>query len=109
MNNTNTLNAVNHKVKPKAHNEPRPSMREIRVVLNSLNLGYETTGEHYNDKRVAGGRIKFYSKDNIKPHHMIEMENRLRMLFPSDVFKVEKYLGNSYTCKWKDEDWGFEG
>lgn len=84
-------------------------MREVRVVLNSLNLGYETTGEHYNDKRVAGGRIKFYSNDNIKPHHMIEMENRLQMLFPSDVFKVEKYLGDAYCVHFKNEDYYFEG
>ena len=87
----------------------KPTMRDVRVVLNSLNCGYETTGEHYNDQRVAGGRIKFFSNDNIRTHHMIDMENRLQMLFPGEVFKVEKYLGKAYTCKWKDEDWGFEG
>ena len=107
--NTNTLNAVNHSMKPNAHKQPRPSMREVRVVLNSLNHGYETTGEHYNDQRVAGGRIKFFSNDDIKTQHLIDMENRLQMLFPGEVFKVEKYLGKSYTVKWKDSDWYFEG
>ena len=87
----------------------KPTMREVRVVLNSLNLGYETTGPHYNDGRVMGGRIKFYSNDNIHEWHLMDMENRLRMLFPSDVFKVEKYIGKAYTVKWRDEDWGFEG
>jgi hypothetical protein len=87
----------------------KPTMREVRVVLNSLNLGYETTGEHYNDKRVMGGRIKFYSNDNIHPWHMIDMEDKLKGLFPGDVFKVEKYKGKSYTVKWRDADWGFEG
>jgi len=84
-------------------------MREVRVVLNSLNLGYELTERHYNDKRVMGGRIKFYSNDSIHPWHLTDMENRLQVLFPHDVFKVEKYLGKSYTVKWRDEDWGFEG
>ena len=87
----------------------QPTMREVRVVLNSLNLGYELTGEHYNDKRVMGGRIKFYSNDNIHPWHLMDMEDKLNDLFPGNVFKVEKYLGTSYTCKWRDEDWGFEG
>ena len=80
-------------------------MREVRVVLNSLNLGYETTGEHYNDKRVMGGRIKFFSNDNIHTWHLMDMEDKLNDLFPGNVFKVEKYLGDAYTVKWKDEDW----
>jgi len=84
-------------------------MRDVRVVLNSLNLGYELTGEHYNDQRVMGGRIKFYSNDNIHPWHLMDMEDKLNDLFPGEVFKVEKYLGKSYTVKWRDEDWGFEG
>ena len=84
-------------------------MRDVRVVLNSLNCGYETIGEHYNDKRVMGGRIKFFSNDNIHPWHLMDMEDRLQMLFPGEVFKVEKYRGKAYTCKWRDEDYGFEG
>lgn len=93
-------------------NQKKPlkvTMRDVRVVLNSLNLGYETTGEHYNDKRVMGGRIKFFSNDNIRTHHMIDMENRLQMLFPGEVFKVEKYRGKAYCVHFKDEDYGFEG
>lgn len=40
---------------------------------------------------------------------MIDMENRLQMLFPGEVFKVEKYKGKSYCVHFKDEDYGFEG
>lgn len=87
----------------------KPTMREVRVVLNSLNLGYETTGEHYNDQRVMGGRIKFYSNDNIHSWHLADMEDKLKSLFPGDVFKVEKYKGKSYTVKWRDADLGFGG
>ena len=82
-----------------------PTIREVKVILNSLGFDKKVT-RHYNDKRAQGGRIKayfeFYGSD-IRPVFGL-IEDRLKMLFPENVFNVEQYNDRAITVKWKDED-----
>ena len=81
--------------------EIKPTVRELRVVLNSIGKNEHGIAGHYNDQRVKGGRIKFWTKDNLKCR-TTEIEVLMRKLFPSFSFRVVSYGGNSrfglYTC-----------
>lgn len=81
----------------------KPSIREVRVVLSSLGFQHEHIQYHYNDTRVRGGRIKFYTSQNID-HLTTKLENRLGVLFPGYVIDVTRYGRNLYTVHFKDED-----
>ena len=81
-----------------------PTVRELKVVLNSLGVDKEIQ-YHYNDQRVRGGRIKAYFEygSDIRPavsHLFGLIELRLKMLFPENNFNVEQYNNRAITVKW---------
>lgn len=83
-----------------------PSIREVKVVMNSL--GYEKeVMRHYNDKRVRGGRIKAYFSGTVSGVPLSTVQGRLAVMFPDYAFKVEQYNNKAITVKWKDAElWG---
>lgn len=86
----------------------KPTVRELKVILNSLGVDKEIQ-YHYNDQRVRGGRIKAYFEygSDIRPvvsHLFGLIELRLKMLFPDNAFNVEQYNDRAITVKWKDQD-----
>ena len=81
-----------------------PTVRELKVVLNSLGVDKEIE-YHYNDKRVRGGRIKAYFEYglDVRPsvgHLLGLIADRMQLLFPESVFKVEQYNNRAITVKW---------
>ena len=83
----------------------KPTARELKVVLNSLGVDREIV-YHFNDQRVRGGRIKAYFEYGcgVGPavsHLFGLIEDRLKMLFPENVFKVEQYNDRAITVKWE--------
>ena len=76
----------------------KPTIREVKVVMNSL--GYEKeVMRHYNDKRVRGGRIKAYFSGTVSGVPLRTIEGRLSCpMFPEYVFKVEHYNNKAITC-----------
>ena len=83
----------------------KPQIRDLRVVINSLGTDKKIQ-RHYNDKRVNGGRIKAYFDSEVTSiiHTLGLIENRLDLLFPGNVFKVEQYNDRAITVKWEDKD-----
>jgi hypothetical protein len=79
----------------------RPTMREVKVVLNSLELNPDIYC-HYNDTRVNGGRIKFYSRNPIPPQAVQTLEDRLSDMFPRWNINVTSYGRNTYTVHFKN-------
>ena len=79
----------------------RPTLREVKVVLNSLELNPDIYC-HYNDTRVNGGRIKFYSRNPIPPQAVQTLEDRLSDLFPRWNINVTSYGRNTYTVHFKN-------
>ena len=79
----------------------RPTMREVKVVLNSLELNPDIYC-HYNDTRVNGGRIKFYSRSSIPPQAIQTLEDRLSDMFPRWNINVTSYGRNTYTVHFKN-------
>ena len=84
----------------------KPTIREVKVVMNSL--GYEKEiNYHYNDKRVRGGRIKAYFSGTVSGVPLSTIQGRLAVMFPDYAFKVEHYNSKAITVKWKDAElWG---
>ena len=79
----------------------KPTLREVKVVLNSLELNPDIYC-HYNDTRVNGGRIKFYSRNPIPPQAVQTLEDRLSDLFPRWNINVTSYGRNTYTVHFKN-------
>ena len=79
----------------------RPTMREVKVVLNSLEQDPDIYC-HYNDTRVNGGRIKFYSRNTIQPQSVQLLEDGLSDLFPRWNINVTSYGRNTYTVHFKN-------
>jgi hypothetical protein len=73
----------------------KPTLREVKVVLNSLEQDPDIYC-HYNDTRVNGGRIKFYSRNTIQP------QDGLSDLFPRWNINVTSYGRNTYTVHFKN-------
>jgi len=82
----------------------KPSLREVKVVLNSLEQDPDIFC-HYNDTRVNGGRIKFYSRNTIQPQSVQSLEDVLSNLFPRWKIKVTSYGRNTYTVHYKNIQW----
>jgi hypothetical protein len=84
----------------------KPTIREVRVILSSLNDLSEHLG-HYNDKRKNGGRIKLSKQ--LKPSTLAQLQSGLESLFPNLEVEVYNHLWKSplgmnaiVTCvKWK--------
>ena len=76
-------------------------MREVKVIFNSMELNPEVYN-HWNDKRVNGGRIKFYSRNDIPPQAVQTLEDRLSDMFPRLNVQVQHYGRNVYTVHFKD-------
>ena len=74
-------------------------MREVRVVLDSLDLDLDIR-HHWNDLRKNGGRIKFWTGADID-YALVEIERRLTDLFPKYDIRVNKYIGG-YTVHFRD-------
>jgi hypothetical protein len=79
----------------------KPTLREVKVVLNSLELNPDIY-YHYNDQRVNGGRIKFYSRNPIPPQAVQTLEDRLSDLFPRWNINVTLHGRNTYTVHFKN-------
>ena len=79
----------------------KPTLREVKVVLNSLELNPDIY-YHYNDQRVNGGRIKFYSRSSIPPQAIQTLEDKLSDLFPRWNINVTSYGRNTYTVHFKN-------
>jgi len=79
----------------------KPTLREVKVVLNSLELNPDIYC-HYNDTRVNGGRIKFYSRNPIPPQAVQTLEDRLSDMFPRWNINVTSYGRNTYTVHFKN-------
>ena len=79
----------------------KPSLREVKVVLNSLEQDPDIYC-HYNDTRVNGGRIKFYSRNTIQPQSVQLLEDGLSDLFPRWNINVTSYGRNTYTVHFKN-------
>ena len=79
----------------------KPTLREVKVVLNSLEQDPDIYC-HYNDTRINGGRIKFYSRKTIQPQSVQLLEDGLSDLFPRWNIKVTSYGRNTYTVHFKN-------
>ena len=79
----------------------KPTLREVKVVLNSLELDPDIYC-HYNDTRVNGGRIKFYSRNPIPPQAVQTLEDILSDMFPRWNINVTSYGRNTYTVHFKN-------
>ena len=79
----------------------KPTLREVKVILNSLELNPDIYC-HYNDTRVNGARIKFYSRNTIPPQAVQTLEDRLSDLFPRWNINVTSYGRNTYTVHFKN-------
>lgn len=84
--------------------EIKPTMREVRVALDSMGISQDDIGMHFNDLRKNGGRIKFYTRNNIT-HGLVELERRLGDMFPKWDIRVTPYpgrRGSDVTVHFKD-------
>ena len=79
----------------------KPTLREVKVVLNSLEQDPDIYC-HYNDTRINGGRIKFYSRNTIQPQSVQLLEDGLSDLFPRWKIKVTSYGRDTYTVHYKN-------
>ena len=79
----------------------KPTIREVKVVLNSLEQ-YPDIYCHYNDTRVNGGRIKFYSRNPIPPQSVQTLEDMLSDMFPRWNINLTSYGRNTYTVHFKN-------
>ena len=79
----------------------KPTLREVKVVLNSLEQEPDIYC-HYNDTRINGGRIKFYSRKTIQPQSVQLLEDGLSDLFPRWKIKVTSYGRDTYTVHYKN-------
>ena len=85
----------------------KPTIREVKVILNALGIDRDAISHHWNDTRVRGGRIKFYSRNNID-NVLPKLNDHLVSLFPD--FKVDStsYGRNVYTIHFKEMDATFD-
>ena len=74
----------------------KPSIREVKVILNSLGIDQKDIGRHYNDQRKSGGRIKLFTRYDESPYASM-LEHRLSNMFPEYAIDVNNYHNRGMT------------
>mgnify|MGYP003640770278 CR=1 FL=1 len=84
----------------------KPTIREVRVVLEALGIDSDEITNHWNDQRVRGGRIKFYYRSGSAPLDTClgQLNDRLGSLFPDYKVEVTSYGRGVYTVHFKETD-----
>ncbi len=74
----------------------RPTIREVKVILSSLGVDQKDIGMHYNDQRLRGGRIKFFTRYDESPKKDM-LAAGLSILFPDWEVDVNNYHNRGMT------------
>ncbi len=84
----------------------KPTMRDVRVACAAAGVELPKATrwpQHYNDKRVHGGRIKFNTISGfISRSQEHKIESLLTNMFPEHHFQLRNWKGKSSTIHFQE-------